>query len=672
MSLITVENLSLSFVGRVLFDNVGFAVNAGDRIGLVGRNGMGKTSLLRCIVGDQQADDGIIRIARGTQLGYLPQEIAAPRDLPLLASMLQAVPGLSQVEEDIARIEQSLSETQDPEQQQELAIQLGDHLQLRDHYSQRYAPHEAERILAGLGFSAAQFSQSLTTLSGGWRMRAALAALLFQQPDVLLLDEPTNHLDLPSVRWLDGFLKRISAAFVLVSHDRFFLNSQIRRVVSLELEGLRSYPGDYDRYQMLREEEDALLRNRAKNIARERREVERFVERFKAKATKARAASSRAKLLRKMDSVQTLELPKELRFRFDEAPDSGRQVIAVDGLGKAFGSNELYQDLDLRAYRGERIALVGSNGSGKTTLLRIIAGELQADAGTVTFGHGVERDYYAQHCADALHPKLNILQTLWNDMPDAGQTRVRTVLGTFLFSGDDALKQVSVLSGGERARVALARLVARPTNLLILDEPTNHLDLNASEALGEALTNYSGTILFVSHNISLLRTVATKIWDLNHGELREFLGGYDAYLQKIEDENGQASNAKADVLVDDKNHENNMFETPEASTADKKNRGDAKQRKRQEAQLRQRLSQQLGDIPRRIGDIEARLAVLEARQTELETELAKGEIYQDQQRYQQLLGEFTDGANKVEELMGRWEYLESEREKITAAVEAEA
>lgn len=673
MSLITVEDLSLSFVGRTLFDNVGFALNAGDRVGLVGRNGMGKTSLLRCIVDELQADSGAIRIARGTRLGYLPQEIAAPRDLSLIDSMLQAVPGLNQVEDDIARLEQELGASEDPDQQQQLAIQLGEQLSLREHYAQRYAPHEAERILAGLGFSREQFLDSLTTLSGGWRMRAALAALLFQQPDVLLLDEPTNHLDLPSVRWLSAYLQKLPTAFLLVSHDRYFLNSQIRRVISLELEGLRSYPGDYDHYEQLRIEEDSLLRNRAKNIDRERRELERFVERFKAKATKARAASSKAKMLRKMDKVQTLELPKELRFRFAEAADSGRQVVAVDGLSKAFGEHVLYQDLDLRAYRGERIALVGSNGSGKTTLLRIIAGDLQADSGEISFGHGVEQDYYAQHCADGLHPKLNILQTLWNDMPDVGQTRVRTILGTFLFSGDDALKPVSVLSGGERARVALAKLVAHPTNLLILDEPTNHLDLNASEALGDALNNYQGTILFVSHNISLLRSVATKVWDLREGELHEYQGGYDAYLKKLEIENSVERDSQADKksdLVVTQKTDSNEQDSADANPPHE-SRAEAKQRRREQAQKRQRMNKKMGDLPKRIAVIEERMEALESRQLELETELAKGEIYQDQALYQKLLAEFSAAAVKIEELLGRWEHLEREREDLLEEIEQE-
>ncbi len=673
MSLITVEDLSLAFVGRTLFDGVGFAVAAGDRIGLVGRNGMGKTSLFRCMVHELQPDGGVVRSARGVRIGYLPQEIAAPRELGLLNSVLESVPGLGEVEQEIAVVEQELEASDDPEQQQELAMRLGELLELRDHYATCYARHEAERILAGLGFSPAQFEASLTTLSGGWRMRAALASLLFQQPDVLLLDEPTNHLDLPSVQWFDGFLKRFQGAFVLVSHDRAFLDSQIKRVISLELEGLRSYPGNYENYVQLRDEEDALLQNRARNLERERREVSRFVERFKAKATKARAASSRAKVLRKMEKVQTLELPKELHFRFTEAVASGRQVIAVDGLSKAYGEQVLYENQDLRLYRGERVALVGANGSGKTTLLRIIAGEIEADAGQVSFGHQVESAYYAQHCADALHPKLNILQTLWNDLPAESQTQVRTILGTFLFSGDDALKPVSVLSGGERARVALAKLVAQPSNLLMMDEPTNHLDLNASEALAEAMRDYSGSLLFVSHNISLLRNVATKIWDLRDGVVHEYHGGYEDYLLALEAER-EREREKTGGKAAKARHEERAApaarEEPVAPADPKGKRTDQKAKKRAAAELRQQLSRRLGNTPKKIAELEARIGKLEARTATLEAELAKGETYDDQPRYQRLLKEFGEGQSKLEELMGRWEHLESERDRITAEVEA--
>ncbi|MFH1809555.1 MAG: ABC-F family ATP-binding cassette domain-containing protein [Pseudomonadota bacterium] len=663
MSLIAVENLSLSFAGRTLFDHVGFAVSAQDRVGLVGRNGMGKTSLLRCVVGELAPDDGQIRVARGARIGYLQQEISAPRELPLLSSVLQSVPGLGLVEQEIAVVEEELERTEDEASQQELALRLSELLHRRENYQTCYAPHEAERILAGLGFAPARFEQSLATLSGGWRMRAALASLLFQQPDVLLLDEPTNHLDLPSVEWFDGYLKKYPGACVLVSHDKAFLNSQIARVISLELEGLRSYSGNYDQYVALRDDEDVLLKNRARNLERERKEIERFVERFKAKATHARQASSRAKVLHKMEKVQTLALPKELSFRFKPAVASGRQVVAVEGLTKRFGEQVLYQDLDLRVYRGERVAVVGANGTGKTTLLRIIAQDLDADAGSVSFGHQVQFDYYAQHCADGLHPALNVLQTLWSDLPAESQTAVRGLLGAFLFSGDDALKPVGVLSGGERARVALARLVARPTNLLIMDEPTNHLDLNASEALAEAMQAYEGSVIFVSHNISLLRAVATKIWDIRDGQVHEVLGGYDDYLRARERDQQAAR---------DKNPRRGAprEEAPaEPAPASKGNRSDEKAKKRAEAEHRQQLARKLGDLPRRIAELEKRIAALEDRLAALEAELARADVYQDQSRYPELLREFTEGKSKLDELMGRWEHLEEERARIAGPLE---
>ena len=701
MSLITVEELSLAFGGQVLFDRVGFGVAAGDRIGLVGRNGMGKTSLLRTMIGDLQPDAGRVRLANGLRVGHLPQEVAAPSPKQLLPSVLEAVPGLASVEAEIAEVEAELEAGGDDETQTERALRLGELQEQRDSYEVCFAPHEAERILTGLGFSSADFERPLSELSGGWRMRAALASLLFQQPDVMLLDEPTNHLDLPSVRWFDGFLRKFQGAFVLVSHDREFLNQQIARVVSLELEGLRAYSGNYDHYEQLREEEDQVLQNRAKNVERERREAQRFVDRFKAKATKARAASSRAKVLRKMEKIQTLELPKELRFKFPEAPPSGRQVLHLDGISMAFGEHVLYRDLNLSLYRGDRIARVGANGTGKTTLLRMVAGELEPVAGDVRFGHQVNRGYYAQHCAEGLHPKLNILQTLWEEVPQQSQTYVRTLLGTFLFSGDDALKPVEVLSGGERSRVALAKLVVSPSNFLVMDEPTSHLDLNASEALAQAMLGYPGAVLFVSHNLSLLRTVATKIWDLRDGQVHEYLGGYDEYARAREEELAGGGRA----AVDKPREENGAppssplggkgaagarrgeTRPPTVSRSEptvEKNRGptvsrseptvgrkiDQKTRKRAEAERRQVLARKLGSIPKRISELERRIEKLEAQQARREAELAKPEVFDDQPRYQELLREYTTGSDKLDELMGRWEGLEEERTRITAEVEA--
>jgi len=652
MSLITVEGLSLQFGGRVLFDDVGFALSADDRVGLVGRNGMGKTSLLRAIMHELQPDAGNFRIARGVRIGYLPQEVAAPSDKQLLASVLDSVPGRAQVERELASVESELGASSDAQEQHDLAVRLGELAQLRDHYETCYAQHEAERILTGLGFTTAQFEKPLWQLSGGWRMRAALASILFQQPDVLLLDEPTNHLDLPSVRWFDGYLKRYPGAFMLVSHDREFLNRQIERVISLELEGMRTYTGNYDHYVEQREEEDEVLQNRAKNIEREKKEIERFVERFKAKATHARQASSKAKMLRKLESVQSLELPKELTFKFKDAAPSGRLVVHLAGIAKRFGDDELYRDVDLCLYRGERVAVVGPNGAGKTTLLRIVANELTADAGVIELGHQVVPGYYAQHCADNLHGSLNIMQTLWETIPEQSVTYVRTVLGTFLFSGDDALKPVNVLSGGERARVALARLVVNPTNLLLLDEPTSHLDLNASEALAEALAQYAGAVLFVSHNLSLLKRLATKVWEVRDGQVREYVAGFDYYLEQRERE-------QAAPVVDEKN----------AATA--RNRDDVKAKKRAEAEYRQVLARKLGGIPKKIAEIEARIAELEAQQQQLEQVLARSETYLDQTRYQDLLRDYNAAKSKVEELMARWEGLEEQRQQITAAVERE-
>lgn len=664
MSLVTVENLGLAFGARTLFEEVGFAVASGDRVGLCGRNGMGKTSLFRALIGELQPDRGEIRLARNLRLGYLPQDAAAPSQGILITSVMNAIPGRNHVESSLREVENELATATDPDHQEILVKRLGELQERFDHYETQFTQHAAERILTGLGFTADRFEMPLAQLSGGWRMRAALAALLFQQPDLLLLDEPTNHLDLPSVRWFDGFLQRYSGSFVLVSHDREFLNRQIDRVLSLEIEGLRSYPGNYDHYLQLRREEDELLQNRARNLERERRQISRFVERFKAKATKARAASSRAKVLRKMEKVETLDLPKELRFRFPATVPSGRQVLRLGAISKAFGDHSLYRDLDLSIYRGERVALVGANGCGKTTLLRIVAGDLEPDDGEIQRGHQVTVGYYAQHFTAELHPALTVLQTLSNIAPEEGQTKIRSILGTFLFSGDDVSKPVGVLSGGEKARVALARLVVQPSNMLVMDEPSNHLDLNASEALADALCRFDGTLLLVSHNLSLLRQVATKIWELRDGSISEYVGGFDAYVEAREREmleQHQTQHAGDETVG----------ATGETSESRNRSRASLKERRRIEAQRRLALTRRLGDVPGQIEKLESDIDRIEQRQGELEGELADQETYADQPRYKALLGEYAEAQRELDLLVERWTKLEEKRERIAAEIEAD-
>ncbi|MBW2341479.1 MAG: ABC-F family ATP-binding cassette domain-containing protein, partial [Deltaproteobacteria bacterium] len=500
MSLVTISKLSVTFLGTNLFHDIGLQVEQADRIGLVGPNGSGKTTLLRLITGEISPEAGEIKKGRGIRIGYLPQDVRAALSGNVLQSVLDSIPGRVELGNRITQAEESLKDTQNQSDRARLAQKLAELHQEISHLEMHFPLHEAERILAGLGFAPDDFSRQASSLSEGWKMRLLLGSLLYQEPDLLLLDEPTNHLDIPSVHWLEQFLQTYRGALILVSHDRDFLNRQINRVISLELEGIRSYRGNYDFYLKARDEEKLALEAKAKNREQRAKEAQRFIERFRYKASKARQAQSKIKLLKKMELVESFRPQKTIHFSFSPAPRSGREVVAMKEISKAFGQNTLYKNITRTVLRGERIAIIGPNGSGKTTLLRMVAGEIKPDSGEITLGQHVSMSYFAQHHLEMLDPRKTIIEEVSQTVPDETIGSVRSVCGAFLFSGDDVNKSIGMLSGGEKARVALAKLLVQPGNLMVMDEPTNHLDLISSEILTHALVDYTGTLIFVSHN----------------------------------------------------------------------------------------------------------------------------------------------------------------------------
>ncbi|MEW6434498.1 MAG: ABC-F family ATP-binding cassette domain-containing protein [Myxococcota bacterium] len=602
MSLVIVNGLELSFRSKVLFAGAAFTIGPTDRIGLVGANGTGKSTLLKILAGQVTPDGGRLTFRRGTRVGYLPQDL---QDLPagsLVDAVLSSVPGRDALDGRLVETEALLAAATDEQEQLELAGALAELHEERDHFDDHYGRHRAERILLGLGFKVADFDRPTSVFSGGWRMRAALAGLLLQDPDLLLLDEPTNHLDLPTLAWFDGFLERSRKALVLVSHDRAFLNRQINRVVSLEPEGLRTWSGDFEDYQKARAEEAERLLAEAGKVAAKRAQLEAFVNRFRAKASKARQAQSKLKQLEKLESVEVHQARDTVAFRFPPVAPSGRAVARFDGVTKAFGDLVVYEDLHAQVLKGQRIAVVGLSGAGKTTLLRLLAGEMTPERGAVTLGHNVQLGYYAQHHADTLDRRRTILDELMTLVPDKPQAYVRGVLGAFLFTGDDVDKPIGVLSGGERARVALA-LLLKPANLLVMDEPTNHLDLDSSEALIEALEGYEGTLVFVSHNRSFLNALATHVWDVRDRKVVPFPGNLDEYLAHLDleaavREEGRAVGAGASRPLT------------------------GKDRKRLEAEARQAKSQRTAPLKKELAQLEARIAELEAVQKAREAQLA--------------------------------------------------
>jgi ATP-binding cassette subfamily F protein 3 len=656
MSLVVASRLSLAYGPKVILQDAGFSIGPTDRIGLVGANGTGKSTLLKILAGELHPDAGELTWRRGARAAYLPQDVAELPPGTLVESVLAAVPGRGTIEEELAQAQASLAVAREEAEQLELSQALADLHDALDHFEERYGRRRAERILSGLGFGPDDLGRDVRVLSGGWKMRAALAGLLLADPDLLLLDEPTNHLDIPTLEWFDAFLRGTRRAVILISHDREFLDRQIDRVLSLEPEGLCSWSGNYGDYKRQRAEREAQLEAQARRVEARRAELQGFIDRFGAKATKAAQARSKQKLLDRMETVETLESRDTLRFRFADAPRSGREVLKLRALSRSYGEKRVYRSLDLTVLRGERVGVIGPNGAGKTTLLKLAAGEIAPDAGTVELGHGVVAGYYAQHhfdpqaaegsslarAAGGLDPAKTVLETLWDLVPDRGESYVRSVAGSFLFSGEDADKKVAVLSGGERARVALARLLLVPANLLILDEPTNHLDLDSSEALIEALKGYSGTLLFVSHNRSFLNQLATVVWEVKDGGVLPQPGNLDDWLYH------QRQLAAAAPAAGDGGAGG------AAAGADAARGGD-RDRKRSEAEARNARYRLEKPIREEIARLEAEIELREREEREATAALADPALYQDFARAKPHIDRQRAAREALEALYAAWE-----------------
>ncbi|HOP48127.1 MAG TPA: ABC-F family ATP-binding cassette domain-containing protein [Desulfobacteraceae bacterium] len=666
MSIVTVNKVSLSFIGENIFNEVGFSIEPGDRIGLIGPNGTGKTSLLRLLIGEIAPDSGDIKTAKASRIGYLHQDVQESLSGPLLRSILDSVPGRLALEQKLVKTENGLKSAIQKKDQERLARKLAEIHHDLDRLGIEFPRHKAEKILLGLGFDIPEFTRPVSLLSGGWKMRAALASILFQNPDLLLLDEPTNNLDIPSVRWLEGFLNDFRGAMMLVSHDREFLNRQINRVISLEPEGMLFYSGDYDFYLKAREEKQNILNAAARKQEQKVKEAQKFIERFSAKATKARQAQSKLKLIKKLEIVKTHKKVKVTHFSFPDVARSGREVVSIRGLSKGFGEKPLYENLDLTVLRGERIAIIGPNGCGKTTLLRMVAGEASPDKGQISLGHDVSMSYFAQHHSEMLQPQKTVVQEVYQVVPNESISFVRGVCGAFLFSGDDVDKTIGVLSGGERARVSLARLLVKPGNLMLMDEPTNHLDISSSEALINALEDYNGTLLFVSHNQSFINRLATKIWDMKNREVIEYPGNLIEYFDHLERLDGiNNENGKADKMISGREMQG---KGEQARNAPEKKGINKKSQKKDRAEKRQLISDTLKPLIAEVDRLEKEIAGIETRQKEIEGMLADPEIFRNKETGVPLMNEYKELRANLDLLLFKWEQghqkLEAARKSI--------
>jgi len=541
MPIISLSKVTKAFGTQLLVENATLAVNAGDRIGVVGANGTGKTTLLRLIAGADEPTSGEVHVARSTRIGYLSQEPDFSGHGTVLEAAMSAFDRVHEIEARIAEIHDRLAD--EPPDSERLLREQGD----LEHEFERLGGYtirqRGEAVLAGLGFKGKALQASVERLSGGERSRLAIAHLLLQEPDVLLLDEPTNHLDIDGLQWLEGFLGSFGHATIVVSHDRSFLNTFAQRVFDIEGTQVDVYRGNYESY-VVQKAERMVQRRKAYDTQQAwlKREAD-FIQRYIA-GQRGKEAKGRRK---RMERVERLDAPtehKEIHVRITPAVRSGTEVLSVNGLGKSFGDRALFEGLDLQVLRGERIGILGPNGSGKTSLLRIIIGEDDPTCGKVRFGHNVQAGYYRQDRND-LNPDLTILDQVWTQSPLSRAGELRSLLGLFLFSEDDVFKHVGDLSGGEQARVALAKLILSAPNLLVLDEPTNHLDIPSRQALENALNAYEGTVLLVSHDRYVLERVADKIVEIKDGQARIFQGSYSYYADKLRAEAAEASGVQA-------------------------------------------------------------------------------------------------------------------------------
>lgn len=604
--MIYLKQLRKQYGPKVLLSSVDFHLGPGEKLGLVGDNGMGKTTLFRIIEGTESADAGTVTLRKGARVGVLDQHIEAGQQSALERTVL-GDPYFSDILREKEALEQDHAAHQhNPEKWEKRYGFLLTEFERLGGYEREA---KAKAILAGLGFQEGAWDRPLEQLSGGWAIRVELARLLLQNPDILLLDEPSNHLDLRSVIWLEGFLQNYDGAMMLISHDRRFLNAVVNRIVHLDRGKLTVYQGNFDAFEHQRAEREAQQEQAAANQQKKINEMERFIERFRAKATKARQAQSRIKALEKIERIEVASRTKSVQFRFPQPPRSGKITVEVTDLAKRYGDLVVYDGISLHIDRGSKIALVGENGAGKSTLMKLFAGVLEADSGTIALGANVTRSYFAQRQSEILDANLTVLQTLAQVGAALGRTQLQTILGGFRFSGDDVDKKTSVLSGGERSRLALARMLTAPASFLLLDEPTNHLDMKSCAVLSAALEDYEGAICVISHDRDFLDGFVNRVWEIDHGTRTEYLGNYSDYEWK----KSQAA----------------LHAQPSQPARNGKVAKPTKASKRQEAEARNQRAKTRGPLRKKLAGLEGRLESIMGQKADLDQVLAGQEIYLD-------------------------------------------
>jgi ATP-binding cassette subfamily F protein 3 len=637
--MIDLSNISLQFGGKYLFKDVNYRISSGDKISLVGANGTGKSSLLKIIAGLIEAESGEVLKQKRISIGYLPQENVTHFGKSLLEEASSALTDIIELQNKEKQIAQSLNdETLTDEEKMDLAHQLGEVHHKLDGLDSYSAESKVEKILVGLGFAEEDFSRLTDQFSGGWQMRIALAKILISQNDILLLDEPTNHLDIDSLEWLINFLKAYSGGLLIVSHDKNFVNQVTNRTLEILLGKFYTFKGDYNSYIKYKIERDQLAVNQFGQQQKKIKETQKFIERFRYKATKSRQVQSRIKQLEKVELIELPEDKSEINIRFPEPPQSGRTPIKLNSIFKSYDDKKVFAGIDFEIEKGEKIAFVGPNGAGKSTLAKIIAGVIDFNSGERIIGHNAILSYYAQDVADNLNPDLDILETVYGIAKEKTVGQLRSLLGSFLFSGDDVFKKVGVLSGGEKSRVALCKILLTKANLIILDEPTNHLDYTSKLILQKALIDFKGTLILVSHDIDFLRDLATKVIDIRKGIVKTYLGDIDYFLSKRNDF----------FLSDDK---------ISPSKKEKTENSNRKDQKRFEAELRRQKYNATKDLSKEISKAEQQISFLENEQKLLEDKLADPQVYTNGVLVKETTAQFNSLKSQLDSTIKKWEEL---------------
>lgn len=638
--MLSINNLSYFIGGRPIYENASLHIKPKDKIGLIGLNGKGKTTLLRLINGDYQPDEGTISKSKDCSIGFLNQDMLSLESHDTILDIVmggfgEAVELHKKIEETLHKMEEDYSD--------DLVEKLAKYQEKFEALEGYTLQSKAEEILEGVGFKTEDLSRPLDEFSGGWRMRVMLARLLLESPSLLMLDEPTNHLDLPTIQWVENYLNNYDGSYIIVSHDREFVNRTAEKIVEVEMNDLFPYEGNYDFYEQEKLLRNEIQKNAFENQQQKIRQTERFIERFRAKSSKARQVQSKIKHLDKLDMIEdVVNNNQEINVRFKISKPSGREVVLLDNISKSYGNNEILNSTTARIERGDKIALIGANGKGKSTILRIINGDESIQGGEVKEGYNVLSAFYAQHQLDALHLENEILEELKQSGSAKSELELRTILGCFLFSGDDVLKRIKVLSGGEKSRVALAKTLITEANFLLLDEPTNHLDMISENILIQALQQYEGSFVVVSHNRHFISNIANKIWWIEDNKIKEYPGTYDEFIYWNKKRDNEVAVERNDLKSEKKKGQKS---------------GKSKDEKT-------KLSNQKKELEKKMAEIESEISDLEKEKLSLESQMSNTEIYSDFDKLNEINQSLDSVNGKLKEMHANWENIAVEIDQL--------